>query len=142
MRLVVQEVKADGVIQEFTPTQNTLVYAVRPHIYRHLNPSGSLQLQILDTDDNVLVESEEIEISSIGSADYYHGYVRFLIDIGLKKDVTYRFKLIGTDGYSYSDSAFIGWCNGYDLGKYPEQYTPSADAYSALDCEIWKRTTK
>lgn len=142
MRLVVQELKSAGLIQEFTAKESTIVYAFRPHLYRHLMPSGSLQIQILDESDNVLAESDEVVITDIGSMNYFHGYVRFLISVGLKKDETYKFKLIGADGYSYSDSAFVGWCNGYDLGKYLEAYTPASEAYSALDAEIWKRTTK
>jgi hypothetical protein len=138
MKLIVHELEASGLVQELTATKTTNIYAVRPHIYRHNFPTGSLKMQILDTSDNLIGESAEVTIASIGSADFFHGYVRFLFSCGVTKDTSYKFKLVSTGGYSFNESAYIGWCNGYDLGKYDTTYTTSI-INTPLDLEVWER---
>jgi hypothetical protein len=142
MKLVVHELNGSGLEQEYTPEKNTILEAVRPHIYRHNWPSGSLKVQILDADDIVLIESETINISAIGSQDFFHGYVTFLINYGLVKNETYKFKVVGEGGYSFSESAYIGLCNDFDLRKYDPAFTPHDGMKSALDLELWSRSTR
>jgi hypothetical protein len=54
----------------------------------------------------------------------------------LKKGQSYSLKLVGT-GYSFSEPAYVGWCNGYDLGKYDSTTVPADIYQSPLDLEIW-----
>ncbi len=141
MKLLVEELKASGVIQEMTPTKNIIVEAIRPHLYRHLFATGSLKVQVLDSMDVLLGESATVDISDIGDLDYFHGYVRFLVNAALQANETYKFKLVGDDGYTFDESAYIGWCNGFDLAKYPNSYSPTTDLSNSLDLEIWERKT-
>lgn len=142
MKLVVYELTESGITQELTVARNTIVESVRPHIYRHNFATGSLKIQIIDSEDDVIAESESVDIADIlgpDEEDFFHGYVRFDINAGLKKDETYKFKLVGEGGYTFDEAAYIGWCNGFDLGKYDESYVVDHRVLNALDLEIWER---
>lgn len=141
MKLVVHEL-VGSLDQEMRPRKNTIVEAIRPHIYRHAFAAGSLKLQILDDSSAVIAESENVAIANIGSAQFFHGYVRFYVNAYLKKGETYTVRLIGEDGYAFSESAYCGWVNGYDLGKYPALITPDSHFNYPLDFEVWERTVK
>lgn len=141
MKLVVHELKSDGLFQIVRRNRRTIVEAVRPHLYRHGFPAGSLKIQILTEADSLVAESEEVEISSIGSEDYFHGNVRFYISAYLDKNTNYKIKLISS-GYTYNDSAFIGWCVGFDLRRYPETYNIDNLLQKPLDLEIWSRSER
>jgi hypothetical protein len=111
--------------------------AIRPHLMRFGNPAGNLTMQIQDRAGEPLFTSETINISSIGSGTYWHGYYPFLITGMLRKFTPYRFVLIAGGGYSFSESAYIGWCNGFDLGKYIPEYAGGIGWSAPLDLEIW-----
>lgn len=138
MVLIVNELTSASLYQEITPTKNTLLVAIRPHLYVHNLPAGSLKLQLLDANEEVITESETILISTITAATYYHGYVRFYIDYYLQKDVTYKVKLVGSS-YTFAETGYVGWCNGYDLGKYSNDFVVTNNTYAALDYEIWSK---
>jgi len=138
MKLIVHEL-ATSLVQNLISPRNVFCVALRPHLVRYGNPTGTLKMQILDTSNNVLADSETLNISSIGSNTYWHGVIRFYIDYGLRKDTEYKFKLVAGGGYSFSESAYIGWCNDYDLSKYDTDYTPSSFIDRPLDLEIWER---
>ena len=142
MKIIVHELMSDGLQQELTPERNMIVEAIRPRLYRHNFATGSLKMQVIDGSNAVVAESETIQIADIGSAAFFHGHVRFQLNAGLKKGQPYSFKLIGFNGYGFSETAYIGWCNGYDLGKYEASYSPASTLTYPLDIEIWERTSK
>ena len=142
MTLVVYELEAAGLTQEVTPSKNTIVEAVRPHIMIHDCDTGSLSIEIYDSGDSLIATSNSVDISSISSAAYYHGYVRFNINAYLAKNETYSLKLVGAGGYSFSPASYAGWVNGYDLAKYPLAYTPGSSLSFPFDYEIWARSPK
>ena len=125
--------------QTFTPTKDMNLVAVRPHIYKHLSPTGTLKVQILDENGYLIDESESITISTISSANYFHGYVRFYIDTSLQSGRTYQMRLKADGGYTFSESAYVGICNDFDLRKVTAGYSPSDGYRAALDFELWER---
>lgn len=141
MTLIVHELGLDATptFQELTPSKNTIVEAVRPHIIRYASPSGSLQVRIADSTGATIATSEVVSMASIGTGTYWHGHIKFDVDTYLRKDTTYRFYIEGVSGYSFSESAYIGVCKEFENKKYPASYTPSTDFDSALDLEIWER---
>lgn len=143
MKLVVFELLDSSTLeQSMRATRNVNVRAIRPHIYRHNFPSGTLRIQIFNSDDEMVAESETIEIEDIALDDFFHGYVRFYVDAFLKKGEEYRFVLVGDDGYSFSESAYCGWVSGYDLAKYSPVTPPDTNLKSILDLEIWEIARK
>ncbi len=142
MKLIVHELEAVALEQSLTASRNILVEAVRPHIYRHNLPTGSLKVRIRNSSDVLVAESEEVEIADIGSDNFFHGYVRFFINAYLASGQTYKFQLIGTDGYTFGEAAYCGWVNAYDLNKYLLSYVAVDSLRSPLDIEIWERKVK
>jgi hypothetical protein len=141
MKLAVQELDT-SLEQDVTPSRNTIVVAIRPHLYRHNFASGGLKLQILDESDTLVSESGEIQIEDIGTSDFFHGYVRFYINAYLERDTKYTVKMLPTGSYSFDESAYIGWANSFDLAKYSPTTLPFNVAEYPLDLEIWHRKEK
>lgn len=138
MRLIVHELKSTPLYQKIKPSRNTIVEAIRPHLVKFANPSGSLKLQIQDSEGNVIAESESLTITDLSEATYSHGKYRFYINAHLKKDTTYRVALL-SEGYSFSEAAYVGWCNSYDLSSYDANYTPSTGYSAPLSLEVFER---
>lgn len=142
MKLIVHELtQGSNLNQTFTAPRDCNIVAVRPHILRYGLPSGNLQLSIEEVGGSSLA-STTLTISSIASANYFHGYVKFDIVVGLRKGVEYRVKLEGVSGYTFSESNYIGWCNGFDLKKYKASYQQTNSMDAPLDFELWERRTK
>jgi hypothetical protein len=142
LKLLVHELEAVALEQAIIPQKNTIVEAIRPHIYRHNFATGSLKLQIHNAADELVAESESINIADIATMDYFHGYVRFYINAYLKKDEEYTLSLVGEGGYTFAEGAYIGWVNGHDLAKYPISEAPASHYNYPLDYEIWERTER
>lgn len=133
--------------QEFRPTSNINALAIRPHIYRHNSPAGSLQLKILDENSALIATSNSVTISSIGTDDFFHGYIKFDINVSLRADTRYRLQVEGVSGYVFNESAYVGVCKDHDLQKVTRNYdsimgtVPGSTSFnSAIDFEIWERT--
>lgn len=107
--------------QEITSTKNQFIDAFHLHLIKYNQPSGSLLVDIRDSNDKIIATSSAVSNADIHSnadagngQDYYHGLVRFLIDFNMRKGTTYRLVLKSTGGYSFSSSVFIGWCKDFD----------------------------
>ena len=142
MRLLVHEIDVGGVYQSIIPNENKNISAIRPHLYIKNSPTGNLKVSITSPDGTVISESEEIVISSISSADEYHGYVTFYLNASLKAQQTYLIKVDGASGYSFDESAFCGVCGNYSLEKYQNVTPITSEAVAPLDFEIWTLSQK
>lgn len=141
MKLVVHEITT-SVSQNLTPEKNTLVGAVRPHIYVHNKPVGTLKVQICESDGTVLAESATVDIQDITTLAYFHGYVKFAVSAFLRKDVAYQFNIVAGGGYSFSESGYVGVCGDFDLRKYDPSIAVIHPLVSPLDLEIWSQSLK
>lgn len=141
MTLIVHELTGSGLSQIVRRDRNTIVEAIRPHLYRHNFATGSLKIQILDG-ATLVAESALVPISSITTAPFFHGLVRFEIDAYLAKDTDYTVKLVGEDGYTFDELSYVGWCVGFDLGHYDPTYEASSLLDYPLDLEIWSRSER
>lgn len=139
MILYVQESAVSTNAQEFlTPNRVVQMVYVRPHIYKHLAPAGSVYFQLQSEDGKKIADSDALTAAQISSANYFHGFVRFTLKHSLAPDTYYRLAM-KTTGYTFSESAYFGWCNGWDLGVYPEGVTRLSDTLAPLNFEIWER---
>ena len=119
-----------------------LLEAIRPWLYKHNSPAGSLRLVIKDESEVVTVAtSETIAISAISVADFFHGAVRFLVDAGLTKNTKYWVILEGISGYAFAEAAYIGWNGDFDLKIVDRNYANNEGFNSALLMELWERKT-
>ena len=87
MKLLIEELGKDGVnelVQEFNSGENFhMCEAIRPHLYLHNTPSGTLKLELRDAADALIAESETLSIPAMYSSagftqPYAHGY--FTVD--------------------------------------------------------------
>lgn len=144
MQLLVEEFDSTPLRQEITiGTQDLYLNTVRPHLYKHNSPSGELVLRLLDSNQRVIKETSALTVAAWEAAesllDFAHQYVSFEIDTPLKSGTTYYVELEAQGGYSFSESAYLGWCYDYDLRKVSADYTPNAGYNSAFDFEFWAR---
>lgn len=131
MKLMVNELKTE-LIQELSGDDLSIVEAVRLHLYKHGAPGGSLFVEIRDEQSQLIATSETISIGSISEMMYFHGQVRFNINVYLRPASIYQL-VLKSSGYSFSEGAYVGWCLDFDFNTYPKN---SAHAH---DYEIWTR---
>lgn len=140
MKLIVEDLSSGIVEQKFTTGDFPVnLVAVRPHMYKHLAPAGSIVMQLRDASGSLLKSSDALTIASItaASGNYFHGLIKFDLKAGLLPNTTYRFRMT-TTGYTHSESAYIGWCRDFDLGRYDATYTSDTGLNAPLGLEIWE----
>jgi hypothetical protein len=91
-------------------------------------------MQVQTSGGTAIASSASVTITDISASNYFHGYVRFLLNVTLAASTSYYISL-QSSGYTYSDSAFVAWCTDFDLRKYSLGYS-GADP---LDMEIFTR---
>lgn len=137
MKLHVHELQST-LEQSFTPDKIVNVEAVRLHLYRHSFAAGSLKVQIRNQ-NGLVAESNAVAISDIApGSSFFHGMIRFDVSAQLKKNTTYFVRLVST-GYSFNESAYVGWCTDFDFGTYPKSPDALPALVTAFDYEIWVR---
>jgi hypothetical protein len=135
--LLIEEVRSTPLFQQLTPLRDSVIYAVRPHLVKYGAPTGTLTLQILDTNNEVQFQSSPLDVTTISASNYWHGYQTFNIKAAVKKNNDFRVGLVAGGGYSFSESAYIAWANGYDLGKYAPTYPKPYGLNAPRDLEVW-----
>ena len=110
---------------------------VRPHLYKHLAPAGSVAIEIRDASQVLIATSDSVTITDIDAANYFHGEVRFDVSARLLKNTSYYIRLVSS-GYSYAANAFIGWCQDFDLRKVGVDYTPAGSLNTPFLLELWE----
>lgn len=138
MKLIIAELTS-SLTQKITVGSDPLdLYAIRPHLYKHQVPTGNLFLEVQDDSGKFIKASETIAISALPNDQaYFHGYVRFQISVPLKAATTYSIALKSSGGYAFLESAYIGWCNDYDLRKVSAGFMPNTGFSAPLDLELW-----
>lgn len=140
--LIVNEIIGTEMVQQIKATRSQAIQAIRPHIYRHRRPAGSLTIELRDAAAKVFATSNTIAISSLvltGGADqdFVHSYFQFDIDASVRKDQVFSVALVASGGYTFAELAYVGWCRDFDLRKYTANYGTANGIDSALDMEIW-----
>lgn len=141
MNLLVHELVTSLSQRQTTPTdKDVFIEALRPHLVKYGSPAGSLYMEVRTTGGTLVATSETVTIAAITAASgaYFHGNVRFYTYCSLPKNTSYDFYLKST-GYTYAESAWIGWCNDFDLKKYEYGYTPVNYEDCPLNFEDWGR---
>ena len=121
--LLVHELDGSGDRQQkiLIGESNQNLVSVRVHLYRHNFPTGNLRVDLYDAAGSILLKSsEEIAISLLdkdnGTGEaFYHGQIRFLINYWLAPATEYFVRVVTTGGYSFSEAAYVGIVNDYDL---------------------------
>lgn len=131
MKLLVNELKTE-LVQQLSGDETRIVEAVRLKLYKHNSPAGSLFVEVRDENGGVISVSESIAISSLSESAFFHGQIRFYLNAYLKAGRSYQLALCST-GYSFSESAYVGWCLDFDFHTYTKT------TKHRHDFEIWSR---
>lgn len=123
MKLIVWEVGLDGDVsntlikQPFEASEDVDLYAIRAHLMIVGSPAGGIYFQIWDeTEDRIVMQSDSHTITDLKTLANAHGMYRFVFNKPLKAG-SYRMLLRTNGGYSYSSSAFVGWCAHSELRR-------------------------
>lgn len=143
MKLIVFELQDDNIKQQIKVNENDLqVGAIRPHIYRHRAPAGTISMQVQDVNGGIIATSNALTISTLGTLDFFHGQIRFDIEASLNANTVYNIAM-RSSGYSFAEAAYVGWCNDYDLQKnernFELDFSNGGDFDAALLMEVWER---
>lgn len=129
------------VYQSIKASKDMFVIALRPHLYIHGAPTGTVKVQVQDENGRVVAESSTQTITDLKTLAYAHKYALFYINANLVEDSFYRLAVVCGGGYSFSESAYVAVCLDWDNPKTEATYSPSAGFNGALDFEIWERVT-
>lgn len=147
MKLIVDELSTT-LDQEFVATRNQVIKYIRPHLYIHNNPSGSLKLSVYDGGMALIQSSNTMSIADIKldaniTQDYFHGYIRFDFDgFGVVEGDEITIRLTASGGYTFSEGNYVGICRDFDLRKYDPTFSPSDGIYSVADYELFESKSK
>jgi hypothetical protein len=142
MRLYLEELETE-LSQRVKADKITQVTYIRPHLYLHNIPSGSVKLQIWDSSGSTqIAQSDTIQFSNITTSNEYHGYVRFSINALLNKDTYYLMKIVSSGGYTFDESAYCAVCRDLGFKKYEYSVPATAVKNVPLDLEIYSKSSK
>lgn len=144
--LIVHECQPE-VFQEIVPSNNILLKAIRPHLYIHNSPAGTIQIRITDTNGKEIYATGTSTIASlksqieavVGANDFIHAWPQIEVKAGLRKNETYRIYVTCGGGYSFAESAYVGVCKDWDNTKITSTYSPSTEFNAPIDFELWER---
>lgn len=138
MKLIVNELKTE-LVQVITVGDHPIqLYAIRPHLYRHLWASGAVYIEIRDLNGQIIDTSEVIDIADLPTGNYFHGLIRFRIATELQAGASYQIAIVSVAPYSFNESAYIGWCVEWDTPRIPASYTLVGAAHAPFDFELWE----
>lgn len=141
--LVLDEIR-DGKIltQEFESKKRARVFGIRPNLYFHNIPSGDVLLEIKNGSE--VLGSKQISVTDLRSSasvtdNFAHGYFLFEFDKPIAmRAKTYNIEVSGVNGYTFSDSAYLGWIKEHDPLKVntgPNLGDPFKNAFSY---QLWR----
>lgn len=146
-KLIVEELRTT-LSQNFTNDRVRIIKHIRPWLYKHLSPSGDLNIvvkqggQTLATSETVT--SSYIETNTDSTAlNYTHGFFRFTFtDAFVLRSGDFTIELQASGGYSFSESAYFGWVKPHENKLFTTSYSPSDGANQTFGVEIWEYRDK
>ncbi len=117
--------------------EDLIIGAIRPYLTKYGSAAGSLIMRVTDTSGANVAQSAAVLISDISSQNF-HGKVRFLLDVALRRRTSYYLELVGS-GYSYGASDFVGWNTAFDMKNCFSHLLEFSDGPRApFSFEVWK----
>lgn len=144
MQLVVHELETSGQVRQKITigSRPQMVYAIRAMLFRYLSPAGTAYLEIQDENGKKIAVSDSVSIAAVGTGNYWTGYRRFLVSIALKANTSYYISLKAS-GYTFSELAYLGWCNGWELrNAFEADYDGAIGVNAPLGLQVWSYRTQ
>lgn len=144
MQLVVHELETSGQVRQLITvgSKPKMVYAVRALLFRYLAPAGNLYVEIQDENGKKIATSATVSAATIGTGNYWTGYQRFLVTVALKANTSYYVSLKAS-GYTFSELAYIGWCNSWEIKNvFESDYDGAVGMAAPLGVQLWAYRTQ
>lgn len=122
--------------QKVRSNKKVQVRHIRPHLFLHNNPTGTLKVQICSDDGTLIAESNSVDMSNITDAVAYHGYVKFDVSAYLMENTWYTVKIVPSS-YTYASGSYTAVCLDAGLKKYSYSSEIRTPLLAPLDLEIW-----
>ena len=139
-KLIVQEL--DSSLTHIASTNYRMVIgAVRPYLYKHLSPSGTFTISIIQnsvTLGSKSLTSTEIEslYTDITNINYAHGPIKFEFDNPIVVNRGAFSIQLSSSGYSFSENAYFGWTRKHE--GFVNIFTdPNLITSNPLSVEVW-----
>jgi hypothetical protein len=140
--LFVHELKTE-LEQEFKYKLRTRmnIGGVRPYLYIHNNPVGTFTIELLYNSSPIATgtfTAADIKTALATSDNYVHAYYNVTLDKNpVLNHGIYSLKLTSS-GYSFNESAYIGWIALHENERNEMEYTPESDGQNSLTFELWE----
>ena len=99
---------------DVTPTRNMDITQISLRLLRHNTTTGTLSIQVRDSNSKIIASSSSVTISAMASLSYAVVDTPFPISVKLQKDLNYKIRLVPAGGYSFSSNNHIGWLQDTD----------------------------
>lgn len=145
--LVVRELGIDGdhleLSQTVTVEEDILINAVRPYMYKHNSPAGTIRITVYKDASELAygeLTSAEMEANDIKLAthSFAHGHFRFDLNKFLRlRPGEYEIKMTSS-GYSFSEGAYFAWVQSHEDIRYSINGVPQNSFENPLTVELWR----
>lgn len=140
MKIQVHELKAIDLVHSATTERRMIIKAIRPHIYKHLSPSGTFTMTISQNGDDL--GSKDFTSASIEgdgpatATNYFHGPVALIFDSPIVVNRGAFEITLSSSGYTFSEAAYIGWIAEHE--NIVNNFTSTGNTLdNPLSVEIW-----
>jgi hypothetical protein len=119
------------------------VYAIRPYLYFHNDPSGTFTISLkygsTILGSTSLTMNEILTNANWTAGQYHHAFIRFSFDnpVVLNPHITYTIEL-SQSGYTYSGTSYLGWIKEYENTTNQDDETAYSDDFKRpFSHQIW-----
>jgi len=129
--------------QVLTLEKDILINAIRPYIYKHNSPAGTIRMAIWKNAAEIAygeltsTEMENLD-DDLANFDFAHGHMRFDLNrfVRLRKG-EYTIKMSST-GYTFSESAYFGWVKAHEDIRYSINGVSQNAFENPYTVELWR----
>lgn len=113
-----------------------------PYIYMHNAPSGTFTIDLLNSDDDVIMskqfDCDDIKTALSSTDNYAHVFYPIIPTSPIQIEYgTYTIKL-SASGYSPTNASYLGWIQQHENIQNIMDYVPSDDTKNSLALRIKK----
>jgi len=115
--LLIEPIEAVPVEQTFKMFERLQVQAVRPYLYLHNDPTGSIKVAIKYDGQKIasktLTVAEILNLAELPAGQYHYGFFTFDIEAVLNIKTEYQIEVSGV-GYGYDPNSYFGWIKPHE----------------------------
>jgi hypothetical protein len=116
--LLLETVENAPLAQNFEVTDRLQLVAIRPWLYLHNDPVGSIKVSLKFGAETIasktLTVAEILTLANLPAGRYHHGFFTFDLEAVLNIKTTYQITVEGADGYAYDPDKYFAWIKPHE----------------------------